>query len=176
MMPRLTIDFDRRRTSQPPAGVMLLIVAGVLLSLSGEGLWRAYQNNDRARTEFEAVAHKDPGKKRSMKVVPTPAAELAAKQSQAVMRELTVPWQNLLSIVEGYPVHDVALIGIDQNPAQGQIRITAEARDFDAMIAYLKYLQGSALLREAVLNTHLVETTVPGTPVRFQIAAVWRKP
>ena len=132
--------------------------------------------DDKTRTELEAVAHKDPGKKRSMKVAPTPAVELAAKQSQAVMRELTVPWQNLLSIVEGYPAHDVALIGIDQNPAQGQIRITAEAKDFDAMIAYMKYLQGSALLREAVLNTHLVETTVPGTPVRFQIAAVWRKP
>jgi Tfp pilus assembly protein PilN len=109
-------------------------------------------------------------------VAPTAAAKLAEKQSQAVMRELTVPWQNLLSIVEDYPAHDVALIGIDQNPAQSQIRITAEAKDFDAMIAYLKYLQGSVLLREAVLSGHLVETNVPGTPVRFQIAAVWRKP
>jgi hypothetical protein len=44
------------------------------------------------------------------------------------------------------------------------------------MIAYLKYLQSSALLREAVLNAHLVETNVPGTPIRFQVAAVWRKP
>jgi hypothetical protein len=43
------------------------------------------------------------------------------------------------------------------------------------MIAYLKYLQSSAL-REAVLNAHLVETNVPGTPIRFQVAAVWRKP
>ena len=34
----------------------------------------------------------------------------------------------------------------------------------------------SALLREAVLNTHLIETTVPGVPVRFQVTAVWRKP
>jgi hypothetical protein len=43
------------------------------------------------------------------------------------------------------------------------------------MIAYLKYLQSSALLREAVLNGHLIETNEPGTPVRFEITAVWRR-
>jgi hypothetical protein len=42
------------------------------------------------------------------------------------------------------------------------------------MIAYLKYLQRSVLLREAVLNSHLVETNVAGTPVRFQITATWK--
>ena len=106
---------------------------------------------------------------------PAAAARLAEKQSQAVLRELTVPWQTLFSIVEDYPGHDVALIGIDQNPAQGQIRITAEAKDPDAMIAYLKYLQTSVVLREATLNGHLVEENVAGKPVRFQITAVWRK-
>jgi hypothetical protein len=176
MMPRVEIDFSRRRASPAPAGVMLLVVASLVLALSGERLWRAYQDNDRARTELEMAAHKEQAKTRRIVVAPTAAAKLAEKQSQAVMRELTVPWQNLLSIVEDYPAHDVALIGIDQNPAQSQIRITAEAKDFDAMIAYLKYLQGSVLLREAVLSGHLVETNVPGTPVRFQIAAVWRKP
>jgi hypothetical protein len=30
-------------------------------------------------------------------------------------------------------------------------------------------------LREAELNDHLIETNVPGNPVRFQITAVWRK-
>jgi Tfp pilus assembly protein PilN len=110
-----------------------------------------------------------------VKATPTAAVKLAEKQSQSVLRELTVPWQDLFSIVEDYPDHDVALIGIDQNPVQSQIRITAEAKNFEAMIAYLKYLQRSVLLREAELNDHLIETNVPGNPVRFQITAVWRK-
>jgi Tfp pilus assembly protein PilN len=175
MMPSINIDFGGRRARLPLAGVVLLIAASLLLMMSGELLWRAYQDEARAQENFERTAQRDIVKKRPQTVAPTPADTLARKQGQAVMRELTAPWQNLLSIVEDYPAHDVALIGIDQNPAQSQIRITAEAKDFDAMIAYLKYLQSSALLREAVLNGHLIETNEPGTPVRFEITAVWRR-
>ncbi|GAB3626141.1 hypothetical protein PTE30175_00861 [Pandoraea terrae] len=176
MMPHLTIDFARRHAIVPAAGVLLLIIASVWLMVSAAMMWIVGQNNEFARNEFEAVDNHHAVPKRQAPTAPAPGAELAAKQSQAVMRELTVPWQELLSIVESYAGRDVALIGIDQNPAQGQLRITAEAKDADAMIAYLKYLQRSTLLREAVLNTHVVETTVPGTPIRFQITAVWRKP
>ncbi|MDF3839569.1 hypothetical protein P3W85_42525 [Cupriavidus basilensis] len=176
MMPQLKIDFSRRPSAVAPAGVVLLIVAGAMLLLGARALWRAYQDNDHARNQFEMAVREDISRKPPKKAAPTPGAKLAEKQGEAILRELTVPWQRLLSIVEDYPGHDIALIGIDQSPAQSQIRITAEAKDADGMIAYLKYLQGSVLLHEAVLSGHLVETNVPGTPVRFQIIAVWRKP
>ncbi|GAB7548855.1 hypothetical protein [Cupriavidus sp. CuC1] len=177
MMPPLKIDFSRRPATLAPTGVVLLLLAGLVLLLSARALWRAYQDNDRARTQFEIAARETSSSKHPPKAAPpTPAAKLAEKQGEAILRELTVPWQSLLSIVEDYPARDVALIGIDQSPAQSQIRITAEAKDADGMIAYLKYLQGSVLLHEAVLSGHLIETNVPGTPVRFQIVAVWRKP
>lgn len=176
MKPRLDIDFCAARWRPPLAGIVLLLVSGILLGSGVWELWRAGESNEIARTDLEAVMRRASPAKHTIAVASTPAAKLAEKQSQAILRELTVPWQDLLSIVENYPEHDVALIGIDQNPAQGQIRIVAEAKDADAMIAYLKYLQSSALLREAVLNAHLVETNVPGTPIRFQVAAVWRKP
>lgn len=176
MMPRLNIDFARRRAGLPRAGVTLLSVALAMLMLVGHGMWLAYEDHERARGELDDLTHRVSVHKPHDRAVSTPAAQLAAKQSRVILSELTVPWQDLLAIVEGYPGHDVALIGIDQNPMQAQIRITAEAKDFDAMVGYLKYLQSSALLREAALNTHLVETTVPGMPVRFQITAMWRKP
>lgn len=175
MMPRLDIDFSRRRPRPALAGVILLCAAGVLTLASAVRLWQAYDENDRVQSELEAQRHRLFAKSHAPKEPQSPAAKLAESQSLAVLRELTVPWQDLLAIVEDYPDHDVALIGIDQNPAQSQIRITAEAKNFDAMVAYLRYLQTSVLLREAVLNDHLIETTVPGTPVRFQITAVWRK-
>jgi Tfp pilus assembly protein PilN len=175
MIPRLDLDFSRRRAAPAAGGVILLCAAAVLLLASGARLWHAHAENDRAQAELEAVQRQTMASRHVAKAPLTPAAKLAEKQSQSVLRELTVPWQDLFSIVEDYPDHDVALIGIDQNPAQSQIRITAEAKNFDAMIAYLKYLQSSVLLREAVLNDHLIETNVPGKPVRFQITAVWRK-
>jgi Tfp pilus assembly protein PilN len=175
MMPRLVIDFSRHRPRPAFAGVMLLCVAGVLTLASTVRLWQAYDESDRVQSGLEAQRHRLFAKSHAAKEQQSPAAKLAESQSLAVLRELTVPWQDLLAIVEDYPDHDVALIGIDQNPGQSQIRITAEAKDFDAMVGYLRYLQTSVLLREAVLNDHLIETNVPGTPVRFQITAVWRK-
>lgn len=175
MMPRLNIDFGRHRAFTAPAGMVLLCVASLLLLIGTARLWHAYDENDRVQSEQDAQRHMLFAKSHPPTMQQTPAAKLAQSQSLAVLHELTVPWQDLLSIVEDYPNHDVALIGIDQSPAQSQIRITAEAKDFDAMIAYLRYLQASVLLREAVLNDHVIETNEPGTPVRFQITAVWRK-
>lgn len=176
MMPRLRIDFASRRGNPVPAGVLLLVVAGMLLAVSAERLWRAQQSNERARDVLETAVRRENVKAPRLAVSPTPQAKQAERQSRAVLRELTVPWQALLAIVEDYPGKDVALIGIDQNPVQNQIRITAEAKDLDGMVAYLKYLQDSALLGQAVLSAHLIENNVPGTPVRFQIAATWRTP
>ncbi|MEM5405487.1 MULTISPECIES: hypothetical protein [Paraburkholderia] len=175
MIQVLDIDFGRRRARSGTSGLILLCVAVVLLLGCGARLWRAYAENDHVQAQLDAVRHRTFAQRHAVTPPLTPAARLAEKQSLSILRELTVPWQDLFSIVEDYPDHDVALIGIDQNPAQSQIRITAEAKNTDAMIAYLKYLQTSVLLREAVLNDHLVENNVPGKPVRFQITAVWRK-
>lgn len=175
MMPRPHIDFGARRSLTAPAGWVLLVVASLALAMSGAQLWRAWERNESAQAQQDAARRQTLSLRPRAARPVTPADRLAGKQGQAVLRELTVPWQDLLPIVEDYAAHDVALIGIDQNPAQSQIRITAEAKDFDAMIAYLKYLQASALLRQAVLDAHLIETKVPGAPIRFQITAVWGK-
>jgi hypothetical protein len=175
MIQILDIDFGRRRARTGTSGMILLCAGALVMVACGGRLWHAYAEHDRAQAEVEAVRHRTLAQRHRVKPPPTPAVKLAEKQSEAILRELTVPWQDLFSIVEDYPDHDVALIGIDQNPAQSQIRITAEAKNLDAMVAYLKYLQTSVLLREAVLNDHLIENNVAGKPVRFQITAVWRK-
>jgi type II secretory pathway component PulL len=172
----LDIDFAHSGPRFSAAGLALLGVAVALLLASGVCLWQAYDANDRVQEQVEQARHRLFAKSHRVVKPATPAAMHAEKQSLAVLRELTVPWQDLLSILEDYPDHDVALIGIDHNPVQSQIRITAEAKNFDAMIAYLRYLQSSKLLREAILNDHEIENNVPGTPVRFQITAVWSRP
>jgi hypothetical protein len=175
MIRPLDNDFARNRPRIAPAGLILLCVALALVLVSGVRLWQAYDENDHVQARVDEERHRSFAKSHPVKVQMTPAAMLAEKQSLAVLRELTVPWQDLLSIVEDYPEHDVALIGIDQNPVQSQVRITAEAKNFDSMIAYLRYLQSSKLLREAVLNDQQIEANVPGTPVRFQVTAVWSR-
>jgi Tfp pilus assembly protein PilN len=175
MIQRLDIDFARRPPRFAPAGLIVLCIAVCALLASGVKLWQARDDNEQTQERLDEARHRLFSRAHPVKAQSTPATMLAEKQGLAVLRELTVPWQDLLSIVEDYPDHDVALIGIDQNPVQSQIRITAEAKNFDAMIAYLRYLQSSKLLREAVLNDHEIEANVPGAPVRFQVTAVWSR-
>ncbi|WP_233867578.1 hypothetical protein [Paraburkholderia adhaesiva] len=175
MMPDLHIDFGQRQQRPARAGIALLGVALALTFVAVLHFWFAQATRERQDAALDAQRHATFFKSHAPKAVLTPAQKLAQTQGAAVLRELTVPWQDLLSIVEDYRNQDVALIGIDQNPALSQIRITAEAKNLDAMVAYLRYLQTSVLLRQAVLNGHLVETNVPGNPVRFQITAVWGK-
>lgn len=176
MMPDLQIDFGLRRQRPARVGLALLCIALALALAAVVRLWFAQEARDRQDAALDVQRRATFVKSRHPEAAPTAAQKLVQTQGAAVLRELTVPWQDLLSIVEDYRNHDVALIGIDQNPALSQIRITAEAKSLDAMVAYLRYLQSSVLLRQAVLTEHQFETNVPGNPVRFQVTAVWSKP
>ncbi|SCK24613.1 hypothetical protein [Vogesella sp. LIG4] len=176
MMPHLSIDFGRRQKVFTTTGLGLLCIAVVLLLLGAADIWHAYREQEQASAALMAARHHPTIKRAPVKAVPTAVVKQEEKQSRAVLRELAVPWQGLLAAVEDYPSHDVALIGIDQVPSQSLVHITAETKDVDTMIAYLKYLQGSKLLYRVALSEYRIEDKVPGTPVRFQIAAAWRSP
>ena len=68
------------------------------------------------------------------------------------------------------------MIGVEPSASKQSIRLTAEARDAKAMLAYLGALQKDARLESVVLSSHQVQTKAPGTPVRFQILAGWGRP
>jgi Tfp pilus assembly protein PilN len=175
MMPSLDIDFSRARPAPARTGLVLLGAGLLLLGASAYAFWQVSSAHAAARSAYAQATYRPPVKKHRV-TPPSPALQQAEKQNQAIRDELTVPWQSLLALVENSPVRQVALIGIDQEPGQRQLHITAEAKDTAAMLDYLHYLQQSSLLREALLNEHLVETRTPGTPVRFQITAIWRTP
>lgn len=175
MMPYLDIDFSRTRPSPARSGLGLLGAGFLLLVASAYAFWQTSSALEAARSAYAQATYRPPAKKHHV-APPSPAQQQAEKQNQAIRDELSVPWQPLLALVENCPVRQVALIGIDQEPGQRRLHITAEAKDTAAMLDYLHYLQQSSLLREALLNEHLVAARTPGTPVRFQITAIWRTP
>lgn len=175
MMPYLEIDFSRARPAPVRAGLGLLGAGLLLLAASAYCFWHTSTALEAARSAYAQATYRPPARKHRA-APPSPALQQAEKQNQAIRDELSVPWQRLLALVEDCPVRQVALIGIDQEPGQRRLHITAEAKDPAAMLDYLHYLQQSSLLREALLNEHLVEARAPGTPVRFQITATWRTP
>lgn len=105
------------------------------------------------------------------------AAYLArVKSSQQVSRNLTAPWVDLLDAIESAPKESVALLAAEPSTAKRSFRLTAEARDLDAMLAYVAALQKDPRLVSVVLVSHQVQVQTPGRPIRFQLQAGWGAP
>src|SRR5262249_49050418 len=69
----------------------------------------------------------------------------------------------------------VALQIVEPVVSRQSLRITADARHFDALVDYLEQLQARSLTN-VVLISHQIQAQQPGTPIRFQVQAKWGTP
>lgn len=105
----------------------------------------------------------------------TPAEARAAKAAAAVIRDLTVPWPDLMAAFEGAAGRSVALLAVEPTSQRNEVRFTGEAKSSAAMLDYLDALRG-ATLSEVTLVSHQVQPQTPGVPIRFQARAMWMRP
>ncbi|HZV65151.1 MAG TPA: PilN domain-containing protein, partial [Telluria sp.] len=56
------------------------------------------------------------------------------------------------------------------------MRITAEAKTSDDMIAYVEQLKQQELFAAVVLTRHEINDQDPNKPIRFQLDAQWTAP
>jgi hypothetical protein len=96
-----------------------------------------------------------------------------AQAAAAVIRDLRVPWPQLLAVFEGAANQNVALLTVEPAPAQQQVRLTAEAKDVQTMLDYLEALRRDPLT-DVVLVSHQLNDKAPGSPLRFQAQAKWK--
>jgi hypothetical protein len=144
-------------------GVLALVAAGLQFGL----VWQDY----RAQKALYTAA-----RERAALPLDTPkrSAPAAAGLQTAgtVARDLMAPWAELLRSIEAIQNKDVALQIVEPVAARQSLRITADARNFEAMFDYLQQLRGRAL-RDVVLVSHQVQQQQPGTPIRFLVQAKW---
>ncbi|HEN8801511.1 pilus assembly protein [Pseudomonas sp. CM25] len=94
-------------------------------------------------------------------------------QMRSVSQQLQRPWQQLFAMLESLPQDDVALLGLTPDARKGQVRISAEARNLEAMLQYHQRLEASAELSDVSLLNHEVLAAQPEHPVRFTLTATW---
>lgn len=97
----------------------------------------------------------------------------AAKAASKVAHELEVPWAQMLGVLEGIQVKDVALLGVEPSSTRHNIRITAEAKGLPSMLDYIDALRGDTF-SQVTLSSHQDEPQTPGDPIRFIVQAQWR--
>ena len=176
MTRRLDIDFRMVRPRLPRAGIALLLIgllaaslAAVQASLAYTG-WRA-ASEARDRT----LAHRQVLAQQRRAPAPTPAEQRSVRNATLLADALRAPWGQLLGALETGPAGTVALLAVEPLPARHEVRITGEARDYAAMLDYLRYLQHQPGLAAVTLAGHQLQRQAGGTPVRFQVQARWEQ-
>lgn len=98
--------------------------------------------------------------------------ELVARSNE-VAQELARRWDRVFLALESARAPDVALLAIEPDPRKGVLRVTAEAKEKNAMLDYVGRLQAAQSLQRVVLESHEVLSQVPEKPVRFVVSASW---
>lgn len=174
-MRALTLDFQPRRRSGPLG--WSLLVAGVVLAVA---CFVAQQHlDDQASQQQGNLQHAqreltgDSGSKAGLSPAETREQAQNLAEMRKVSQQLRRPWERLFAMLEGLPRDDIALLTLTPDARKGQVRISAEARDLEAMLAFHQRLEASDELSDVSLLSHEIVANVAEHPVQFNLSATW---
>lgn len=105
-----------------------------------------------------------------------PVGEQQAAAVNAAIMQLNLPWRALHDAVRAATPPSVALLSLEPDAKKRVLRITAEARGSDDMIAYVEALQKQEWFGAVTLVRHEIGEQDPNRPIRFQLDALWGTP
>ena len=93
------------------------------------------------------------------------------QRARAVTEQLTLPWGPLFQAIESATTARVALLALQPDTEQGLVRITAETRDLNEALEFVRRLSQTRQLRSVHLDGHHIQTDNPMAPLRFTVVA-----
>jgi len=178
-MKPVQLDFARpslaRAVWRAGPALRVALAAAVLLCLgaawSGFGLLQ--QQHQRQEQIAEAARrHRPPPPPPA--AAPVDAAQVTAVN--AVVTQLNLPWRDLQAAVAAAAGPNVGLLALEPDVRKRVLRIRAEARNSDDMIAYVERLQQQPLFAAVLLRRHDLTEPEGGDPLRFELDATWGTP
>ncbi|MYN05053.1 hypothetical protein GTP41_23430 [Pseudoduganella sp. DS3] len=160
-----------------PAAIVAALAGGALL-LAGASVGLQASQQQAAREEaLRAQQRKQAAAVRA----PLRQPESAIPEAQAVavnaaVLQLNLPWRQLQDAVAAANTPAVALLALDPDPRKQALKLTAEAKNADDMVAYIAQLKQQEFFRGAVLLRHETNEQDPNRPLRFQVEVQWRAP
>ena len=95
------------------------------------------------------------------------------KQANAVILALSLPWKEFFEALEASQTSEVAVLTIEPNAQKGIVRISAEAKKLESMLAYVASLQKITMFHDVLVMSHQIQDQDPQKPIRFVIQASW---
>ena len=169
------LDFQPRRRSGPLGWSLLAI--GTLLTLSSL-LVQQHLSEQTAQQHghlqtAQRVLTGDSGAKSSLSPAETREQAQNLAEMRKVSQQLRRPWEHLFAMLESLPREHIALLTLTPDARKGQVRISAEAKDLEAMLDFHRSLEASDELSDVSLLSHEIVANVPEHPVQFNLSATW---
>ena len=171
------LRLDYQRDSRPVPWLGLGVLASALVALVVIGGY--YRDLGQSIESWEdRVAHAERlASRRAVQPASAQATRALAQeveQANQVLRQLSLPWDALFKAVEASGGKDVALLSMEPDVGKGVVKISAEAKNFDAMLEYVRRLGKRDLFESVLLQEHQVQQNDPEKPIRFSLLAAWR--
>jgi hypothetical protein len=167
---RLELDYiaPRRRAPWLGLGVLALGIAAAAY------LVERYRDGQLELARIEAIQGLFGAERRPARTASKERLEDDFKHVESVVQQLALPWAPLIQAVEAAGSDEVAVLQMQPEAQQRRLRLTAEAKNHDAMLAYLRRLGDTKTLHEVHLVSHQVQLDNPQRPVQFALQASFR--
>lgn len=176
-MRALHLDYQRVFRPVPWLGVGLLVAAAMLVV----GLAQRYRL---LAAEIEVLEQQaDRIARQTSRGAPAPrqltpqtlrTERLEVTRANQVLRELAMPWSALFNAVDSSGGPGIALLSLEPDSQKGTVKISGEAKDLEALLAYVKQLASRDVFAGVLLQSHQVQRDVPEKPLRFSLLARWQ--
>lgn len=181
-MKRLRIDFAaasaRRTLYRTSAFAWTLAALALLLCLAAGLLGARLMAQQRVdATKLDAVRLRASVPQVVAVAAPVvPISELQAGAVNNAVMQLNLPWRALHDAVGAATPATIAMLALEPDARRRIIKITAEAKTSDDMIAYVEALKEQELFTGVALTRHEINELDPVKPIRFQLEAEWSAP
>lgn len=179
-MKRTNIDFAPRTLRRalfrvPPRFAGLLVPTACLCFVLVSQLL-TYQEEREGLEALQAAIAARSQAARPLPVAAQPTFTVSEAQAQAVndaVMQLNLPWRDLVEAVRAATPGNVALLALEPDAKRGTLRITAEAKNSDDMLAYVAKMEEQGWFGAVALVRHEIAEQEPNRPLRFQVSAQW---
>lgn len=170
-LPVLTLDFKQTSRRWSWGGVLLLAIGALW---AGQVIQTEYRLNTQiAEFEMRLSSLARRANIKPEQPLDSPALQLAIKQANDILTQLALPWNTLFQTLESNSEKDIALLSIQPDATKHLVRISGEARDLAALLAYINQLEHSRALDHVYLTSHEVRADDAQKPIDFALTAHW---
>jgi len=167
---RIELDYAAAPRRPQWIGVSVLILA---LAISGHLVLR-YRNALNELAALDAAQGLLSADRRPPRAVSKERLDEEAKIIDAVVRQLSIPWAQMIEAVEAASSGEVTVLQLQPETQQRNLRLTAEAKTREAMLRYVRRLGGTRALSGVHLVNHHVQVEDPSHPIQFGVQAAFR--